>query len=413
MSNKKDSLKFVIIGHVDHGKSTLIGRLLYDTNSLSPEKIMEMEKCSSDLGRKSEFAFILDHLEEERSQGITIDTAQIFFDTPEREYVIIDAPGHVEFVKNMITGASQADAAILIVSGKEGMQEQTRRHSYILSLLGIKQVAVAVNLWEDQLPGAEDDFKKIKKEIEEFFGKINISAGCIVPIVATEGDNIASKSERFKWYRGETILEVLADFKSAPVLEEKPLYFAVQDVYKIEDKRIYAGRVESGFLKEEQKINIYPEKTSTTVKSIEKFQESVSEAGPGEAAGFTTADPVFIDRGNIICEAGFQPYITKEFQASIFWMNKKPLKAGEIVVLKCACQEVSAHLEIKKIINSSTLEEQNRTENNLENLEVAEAIVKMKKSVVVTKFSNIQEIGRFVLLRDDDICAGGIITQIL
>ena len=185
----KENLKFVIVGHVDHGKSTLIGRLLFDTKSLPPDKIEEMQKTSKELGRETEFAYLVDHLREEREQSITIDTTQIFFKTDKREYVIIDAPGHVEFVKNMVTGASQAEAAILIVDTAEGVQEQTRRHAYILSLLGISQIIVALNKI-DLVEFSENRFREVKDESEKFLASINLKSDYYIPISALKGDNV-------------------------------------------------------------------------------------------------------------------------------------------------------------------------------------------------------------------------------
>ncbi|GAI20377.1 unnamed protein product, partial [marine sediment metagenome] len=196
-----DVLSFVIVGHVDHGKSTLIGRLLYDTDSLPSDKIEEIKKVSAGQGKRTEFAYLLDHLEEERKQGITIDTTQVFFKTGKRHYVIIDAPGHVEFVKNMITGASQAEAAVLIVDVTEGVKEQTRRHSYMLSLLGLHQAVVVLNKM-DLVDFSEERFNTIKKDVQKWLKSINIEPILDIPISAIKGDNIAKKSENMNWYTG-------------------------------------------------------------------------------------------------------------------------------------------------------------------------------------------------------------------
>ena len=192
---QNDTLRFVIVGHVDHGKSTLIGRLLYDTDSLPPDKIEEIKKVSVGSGKQTEFAYLLDHLEEERKQGITIDTTQIFFKSSKRHYVIIDAPGHVEFVKNMITGASQAEAAVLIIDVSEGVKEQTRRHSYMLSLLGMNNAVVVLNKMD--LAGfSQERFEAVKKEAAGWLSSINITAELFIPISAINGDNVAKRSEK-------------------------------------------------------------------------------------------------------------------------------------------------------------------------------------------------------------------------
>lgn len=406
---EKDTLKFVIVGSVDHGKSTLVGRLLYDTNSLPKEKIDEIKKISKNLNRDTEFAFLLDHLQEEREQGITIDTAQTFFETDSRRYVIIDAPGHVEFVKNMITGASQAEAAILIIDAKEGIREQTKRHANILSLIGIKQVAVAINKM-DAIDNAKDSFEKIKVEAKEFLKSINIKASFFIPVSALKGDNIANKSNSFNWYEGPTILEALNMFKERENLSTGKLIFPVQDVYKIGDKRIFAGRIESGRIKEGEEIAVLPLVNATKVKSIEKFGEEPKEAFAKESIGITTFDPLFIERGNIICKKGDALDVTERFSANVFWMSKEKVAEGEKILLKCATQEVTATIaEIKKRINSSTLEVIEQDAKELNNLEVGEMTITTSKPIVITKFSEIEELGRFVFIKNENIVAGGII----
>ncbi len=406
----KGNLKFVIVGHVDHGKSTLIGRLLFDTKSLPINKIKEIEKFSKDLGRETEFAFLLDHLQEEREQGITIDTTQIFFETTEREYVIIDAPGHREFVKNMITGASQAEAAVLIIDTEEGVQEQTKRHANILSMLGLRQVIVVLNKM-DKAGYRQQVFNKIKDEAEKFLNSINIKPNYYIPISALKGDNIAEKSEKMSWYQDLTFLQALNSFKEKPCLEEKSLLFPIQDIYKINDKRIIVGKIEAGKIIQGQEILILPERKTTKIKTIEKFNESLESALAGENIGITTEDPLFIDRGNVICEIDKEPVLTDKFEANLFWMNKKDIKEGDKISLKIATQEVLAEIEeIKKRINSSSLEILEQDAKKLENLEIGEVIIKTKNPIAITKFNDIQELGRFVLMQDENICAGGIIV---
>src|SRR3989344_6036232 len=213
MNNEKENMKIVLVGHVDHGKSTLIGRLLYDTESLPEGKIEEIKAVCESLGKKFEVGYILDSLEEERDQNVTIDTTQIFFKTNKRNYTIIDAPGHVEFIKNMITGASQAEAATLIVDAEEGVQEPTRRHAYILNMLGLKQIIVVINKM-DLIKYEEKEFNNVKDKLTEFLSNINVKPSIIIPISAKEGDNITKKSENMQWYKEKTVLESLDTFKN-------------------------------------------------------------------------------------------------------------------------------------------------------------------------------------------------------
>ncbi|MCD8570394.1 MAG: GTP-binding protein [Alphaproteobacteria bacterium] len=239
-------LRVVIVGHVDHGKSTLIGRLLYDTGSLPEGKKEEIEAICKRRGTEAmEWSFVLDAFQAERDQAVTIDTTQIWFSTEMRNYVIIDAPGHREFLKNMVSGAAQADAAILVVDAAEGMKEQTRRHAYILSLLGLRQVAVVINKM-DIVKHDPEAFEKCAKEVVKYLQSIGVQATHIVPISARNGDLIAGRGDAMNWYQGKTLLEVLDSFEVASPPVARPMRFPVQDVYRFDERRILVGRIETG-----------------------------------------------------------------------------------------------------------------------------------------------------------------------
>ncbi|MFH1850254.1 MAG: GTP-binding protein [archaeon] len=398
-----ENLNIVIVGHVDHGKSTLIGRLFYDTNSLPEGKVEELKTICKQLGKDLEFGFLLDHLEEERDQGITIDTTQAFFRTTARQYTIIDAPGHAEFVKNMITGASQAEAAILIVDAGEGVQEQTQRHAYILGMLGLSQVIVVLNKM-DTVGYSEGVFCEVRDELLAFLGRLKINPRHIIPISARHGDFIAKRSERLTWYDGPTVLEALDSFKASPSLSQKPLRFPVQDVYNW-GKRIIAGRLASGTIRVGDEITIMPSGEKTAIATIEEYGKSPGTASAGKSIGITTKDKVFADRGSIIAAKPL-PAASKEFCGRIFWMDKEPYKPGERLLLRCATQEMRCSLEITRIINSSTLEPKGTA--RIENRDVADIIIRTEQEIVTDSFSKIPEMGRFVLQRKDT-CAGGII----
>lgn len=404
-----ENLKFVIVGHIDHGKSTLIGRLLLDTNSLPEGKIEEIKSICESLGKELELGYIMDNLEEERSQNITIDTAQIFFKSKKREYTIIDAPGHVEFIKNMITGASQAEAAILIVDADEGIQEQTRRHAYILNMLGLKQVIVVMNKM-DKIDYSHDRYEQVKKELFEFLFKIGIKPIHVIPISAKLGDNVANKSNHMNWYEGLTVLEALDTFEPHASKKNKSLRFAVQDVY-MWNKRIIVGRVETGILKSGQEVTILPSNERTFVETIEEFLKTdVESALPSKAIGFVPKDKLFIERGNIVCEPSNLPKVTDVFTAHLFWMSPEPLTKGERIILKCSTQEVICEIiDFKRVINSSTLELIKKDE--IGNREVADVVIKTDRPIVVENFNDVEELGRFVLERLNT-CAGGIITEV-
>ena len=413
-NNQKEELKFpiVFVGHVDHGKSTLIGRLLYDTDSLPEQKISEVKKVCEEQGREFEFAFLMDHMQEERDQNITIDTAQIFFNTKKRDYVIIDAPGHVEFTKNMITGASQADAAILIVDVNEGAQEQTRRHAKFLSLLGIKQVLVVANKL-DQVDYSEDKFSQAKQDVEKFLSGIDIKPLIVIPISAKEGDNIVKKSDKMDWYTGKTLTEALDDLQPQESMSNKPFRMAVQETYKFDDKRIIAGQILSGRLKTGDPVVFLPADSKSTVKSIEKYPEPVPEAEAGEGIGITLDDPLFIDRGNIAVDPDNQPKMVDEVKAKLFWMSKEPLNLSDNLTLQCATQEIGVTIEsLTDRINSSTLEIVEEKASELAETEIASVVFKADDKVVAEDFNQVPELGRFVLIKDGAVVAGGIITNL-
>jgi small GTP-binding protein len=299
MIEENKSLPIIIVGHVDHGKSTLIGRLLYDTGCLPPDKFAEIQSSSEMLGKNLEFAFVMDCLEEERSRGITIDTTQTFFKTPKRRYVIIDAPGHKEFLKNMITGTSQAEAALLIIDAFEGIRDQTKRHAYILGMLGLKQVCVLLNKI-DLVQYSQDKCVELKNQITDFLNRLNIHPTFVLPISAIHGENIAVSSKKLPWFDGPTVLQALDTFEELKI-EEKPLRFPVQDIYRMDGKKLLVGRVEAGHLKIGESLFLLPEKKKVVVKSIEKFLEKdVNTASFEESVGVYLKGRHRVERGQIL-----------------------------------------------------------------------------------------------------------------
>ena len=409
----ENKIKIVFTGHVDHGKSTLIGRLLYNAQSIPEDKIKDLERITPE-GRKLDFSFLMDHFEEERRQGITIDTAQIFFRTSKRDYVIIDAPGHVEFVVNMITGAAQADAAVLIVDAAEGIREQTKRHAYILSMLGIKQIIVAVNKI-DLVEYSEAGYKAIAADMTAFLSGLGIHNVNSVPISSTDGDNITGHSEKTRWFRGKTFIELLDGITGAADELSRYTVFPVQDVYNINiqgiSKRIAVGRIEAGKLTRGQAICVLPSQEQAHIKSIEKHNEVRTKADSGECIGITTDKPLFMERGSIVCSTDYVLNVTSQFKATLFWMNAMPVNTGDKLVLRCSTQEVGCSIsEIYQKINSSTLEKIEGDLLKLSKLEAGEVEILTKKPVVISSISNVPALGRFVLLRDNTIAACGVIT---
>jgi sulfate adenylyltransferase subunit 1 (EFTu-like GTPase family) len=408
MLQEERALPIVIVGHVDHGKSTLIGRLLYDTGCLPPDKYSEIQKSSEMLGKIVEFAFVMDCLEEERSRGITIDTTQTFFKTSKRRYVIIDAPGHKEFLKNMITGSSQAEAALLIIDSFEGIRDQTRRHAYLLSLLGLKQVCVLLNKI-DLVHYSREKFAELKVEIAAFLNPLNVHPTFILPMSAIHGDNVARPSEKLHWFDGPTVLQAL-DMLHELKIEEKPLRFPIQDSYRIKGKKILVGRIESGRLAAGEDLFLLPEKKKVTVQSIEKFPEKeVTAAHVEESVGIRLKGRTQAARGQILT-GDRSSIISDRLRANIFWMEHRTHQMGEPLLFRCVTQEVPCRIEnIFKKFDPASMELIQEEATSISGAEVADVQIRLDRPVVVDPFNDIPEMGRFVLEKEGRPVGGGII----
>ncbi len=407
---EEKELHIVIVGHVDHGKSTLVGRLFYDTGCLSPDKIEEIKESSGAAGSKDgkiEFAHVMDNLKEERDQGITIDIAHTFFQTERRRYVIIDAPGHREFLKNMISGTSQAEAAIMLVDAARGVEEQTLRHCHVLALLGIRQVAVLLNKMD--LTGySEETFTTVKKNIVDVLTGLGIAPSYTIPISAMEGDNVAARSENMKWYDGPTVLEALDSFESKEATD-RGLRFPVQDIYEIDGEKVVVGRVEAGVLRAGEEVIVLPENRKARIKEIRKFlEDGIKEAPAGDSIG-VIVEGAELGRGEIIVDkAG--PSVTDSVHANIFWMVDKDYTIGRPLSFKCATQDVEGVIErIYQRFDPASIEVVERDSSVIKPSEVAEVEIKLSRPVAVDSFSEIQETGRFVLEHGGYPVAGGII----
>lgn len=405
---KKDTLKIVIAGHVDHGKSTLIGRLLLETGSLPKERIARVRRLSKGLGRDTELAYLSDQLKEERERGMTIDTTRIFFKTRKRNYIIIDAPGHLGFIKNMITGASSAEAAILIIDIREGIMEQTRRHAYLMNLLGIDKVIAVINKM-DLADRREKRFNALKAEVSE---SLKIKPLFIVPVSARQGTNISKKSSGFSWYKGPALTEALDSLGLYKKTAERPLRFSVQDIYKMDGEEIIAGRVASGSIKQGQKV-LLPHSGEVTIKAIKVFGKHKHEIREGQNAGLILNERVSAERGDVIVQNEGRPKLTTGFKGNIFWMSREPLRLNESMTMRCATQEIECTAErIEDRIDSSTLETIQEDANQLKINEAGLVIFRTKRPVLLEKFTFIEELGRFVIESKEILRGAGIIASL-
>ena len=412
MTPEQERLRIVIVGHVDHGKSTLIGRLFYDTDSLPDGKVESIRKACEAEGMEFEYAFLLDALLEEQAQNITIDTTQIQFRTPGRNYVIIDAPGHKEFLKNMITGAASADAAILLIDANEGVQEQSRRHGVLLSLLGIRQVMVAVNKM-DLVNFSQERFEEVTSTYRSFLAELGVEAGLFIPVSAKLGHNISNRSDAMGWYSGPTILEALGQFRSQPPRDAGPLRFVLQDIYRFDERRILAGRVESGTLRVGQEMVFWPNRKRSKIKSIEAWGTATppTEVGAGLSAAITLEEQIFAERGQVGADPSEPMIEAREIPAKVFWIHNDPLVMDRPVTLRLATQEIEARLvKINRVMDSSSLDISSQARSDIRRNEVADVVVRVRKPLACDNADRVPELGRFVLVHEGRIGGGGIIT---
>jgi bifunctional enzyme CysN/CysC len=411
-SDVEPPLRVVFVGHVDHGKSTLIGRILHDTGSLPEGKIGEIKKACAAEAMEFEFAFLLDALLEEQKQNVTIDTTEISFRTARCRYAIIDAPGHKEFLKNMITGASRADAAILVIGADEGVREQSRRHAYLLGMLGIRQVIVVVNKM-DLVDYSEKRFREIEQDYRKFLRELGLDARTFIPASAKQGENVATASMKMKWYCAANVLEALDLLEPQKRDADLPLRFCVQDVYRFDGRRIIAGRIETGTLRVGDQLVFSPANKSSVVAAIERWNAPATPNAFGvadDSIGITLAEQIFVERGYVASHQNETPVETNRFHADLFWIVRDPLRVGHFYELRLATQQVKCQIvSIEQVTDSSTLETTSDGREQLERNEIGRVTIQTRAPLVIDNHDRIPNLGRFVIIDHGQICGGGTI----
>ncbi|MCG3199863.1 MAG: Bifunctional enzyme CysN/CysC [bacterium] len=412
----EERMNLVVVGHVDHGKSTVIGRLLADTGSLPQGKLAQVKAMCERNARPFEYAFLLDALKNEQAQGITIDTARCFFKTRKRHYIINDAPGHVEFLKNMITGAARAEAALLVIDAHEGIQENSKRHGYMVSMVGIKQLVVLVNKM-DLVQYNREVFERTAEEYTTFLENLGVHPLRFIPVAAREGDNIATRSRNMDWYDGPTVLEQIDSFEKAEEDFELSFRMPVQDIYKFtaenDDRRIVAGTVESGRVRVGDEVVFHPSGKRSTIRTIEGFMiEPRDEVRPGEATGFTLSTEIYIKAGELMCKAGDPPpHVGRRLRANLFWMGRAPMIKGKQYILRIGAMKVGAVLaEIQRVLDASEL----RTEEHKQQIDrhdVGEVVLETLRPVAFDRRNDNEPTGRFVIVDDYEIAGAGIVLE--
>jgi elongation factor 1-alpha len=427
--SEKAHLNLVVVGHVDHGKSTCMGHILYLTGAVSDREIKTFAEESEKLGRGDtfKFAWIMDKLKEERERGLTIDLSYWKFETDKYFFTIIDAPGHRDFIKNMITGASQADCALLVVSAKKGEFEtgiapggQTREHAFLLRTLGVNQLAVAINKMDDaSVNWSQERFEECRKETENLLKTIgfNVAKVPIVPVSAWTGDNLLKLSEKMSWWKGPTLIEALNTFEVPPKPIDKPLRLPIQDVYSITGVgTVPVGRVETGVLKEGDVIVFMPPNVKGEVKSIETHHQRIPKAEPGDNIGFNVRGIAKTDirRGDVAGHADNPPTVVKEFIGQIIVIfHPTSIAQGYTPVLHAHTAQIAVKFaELQKKINPRTGEV---IEENPSFLKTGDsALVKFQpvRPIVLELYSELPQLGRFAIRDMGTTIAAGVVKEI-
>jgi len=418
MAREKPHVNIVFVGHVDHGKSTTVGRLFYDAGVVDEQTMKKLKEKAQELGKAGfEFAFIMDNLKEERERGVTIDLMHKKLTTKKYDYTIIDAPGHKDFIKNMITGASQADIAFLVVAATEGIMAQTKEHVFLCKTMNVKQIGVVVNKM-DVANYSEAKFKEVKDQVSALLKQVGYKLEEVpfIPVSAWKGDNVVKKTDAMAWYTGPTILEQLDIFKEPEKPTHLPLRLPIQDVYNITGIGVIpVGKVETGVMKIGDKIIVVPAREGVGVKgeikTIEMHHEQITEAVPGDNVGFSVRgiEKKDIARGDVLGHADNPPTVVKEFTAQIIVLNHPTvLTAGYTPVFHIHTAQVACQfVEIVKKLNPATGETVEEHPDFIKNGDAAIVKLRPLKPLVIEKQSEIPQMSSFAIRDAGQTVAAG------
>jgi len=406
--DSKGPLSIVIVGHVDHGKSTFIGRFLYDTDNLTSDKMEDIKQTLESGGKKLEFAHVMDQFREEREQNITIDTAQTFFHLNQRHFVFVDAPGHKEYLKNMITGATQAENALLLLDVTEGIREQTDKHVQILKLLGINNLAVLINKM-DTISFKKEKFESLESEVKKLLTSRNLSAQCIIPISATLGDNVATPSKETPWYKGKTTKEFLESLEGASVSTngQTEVQFPVQAIHEVEGVSYVLGRVEGGTLKKGMTLSIFPLGKKSLVKSIKKYKSEPHSAAAGESVALLLENQEGITRGMVLSSNPKIPKPVQKFQTQVFWASPAGLNVNDELTVECRTQSVRCRVDrIQEALDEAPMDK-------LEGGGIGVVTFTTKEPLLVQNQGAHHPFSRVVFQQEGEVVGCGIVQTLL
>lgn len=412
----KSLLRFTTAGSVDDGKSTLIGRLLYDSKSIFEDQMDHIVQSSKRLGKEDvDLSLLTDGLRAEREQGITIDVAYRYFATPRRKFIIADTPGHIQYTRNMVTGASTADVAVILIDARKGLLEQTIRHSYIAKLLDIRHIIFCVNKM-DLVDFSEAVFNAIRNELVSLADKLKVEDASYIPISARLGDNVVTTSDNMPWYKGKTFLELLEDMEIKKDKSTPEARFPVQTVIRplseaYHDYRGYAGRIASGFFSPGDEVVVLPSMHKTSIKSIDVFNESLKEATTGDSVTITLQDQIDVCRGNILVKDNM-PRISQDISMMLCWFNEKPLKAGNRYRIRNYSNETTCMVKaVSYKVNIDNLEE-TRDDLTVCMNDIAHVVIKTSSPLIFDPYVNNNTTGSIILIdeRTNETVAAGMIS---
>lgn len=415
----KPHLNLVFIGHVDHGKSTTVGRLLYDTGSLPEQEYRKLQQEAESRGKGTfAFAYAMDNLKEERERGVTIDVAYKKFKGQKNEYTIIDAPGHRDFVKNMITGTSQADAGVLVVAAKEGPQPQTKEHAFLAQVMGLKNLIVAINKM-DEINYDEAKFNEVRDTMKKLLMGIGYKEDRVtfVPISSWEGENVAKNLGKMSWYKGPTLVAALDELKAPELPTDKPLRLPIQDVYNIKGVgTVPVGRVETGILKPGDKIVVMPSGKQGEVKTVEAHHEQLPDAKPGDNVGFNVRglEKKDIGRGDVVGSPSDPPTVAKDFTAQIVVLSHPTaIPVGYTPVFHMHTAQLSCTVtEIQKSLDPKTGAVKEENPKFLKTGDAAIIKVTPLKPVCLEEYKKFPQLGRFAIRDMGQTVAAGIVLSV-
>ena len=396
----KSLLRFITCGSVDDGKSTLIGRLLYDSKMIFEDQLAALEADSKKVGTQGgelDFALLVDGLAAEREQGITIDVAYRFFSTDKRKFIVADTPGHEQYTRNMVTGASTADLAVILIDARKGVLTQTRRHSYLVSLIGIRKVVLAINKM-DLVNYSEDVFNRIVDDYTKFARQIGLEDCMAIPVSGLRGDNITSPSENTSWYHGPTLMGYLETVEIDDHARHRPLRFPVQWVNRPNlDFRGFAGTIASGVVHQGDQVRVLPSGRESTVTRIVTMDGDLPQAAAGQSVTLTLADEIDISRGDVIATTENLPGVADQFETVIVWMSDEPMLPGRPYWLKIGTKQVSATItEPKYKVNVNTLE--HLAAKKLELNEIGVCNISLDQAIAFDAYTECRETGSFILI---------------